>query len=666
MEIASPTANLSNQSDDHVLTQTDDPKTEVKTQAVASAFIRKLHGHIDTKTRYEIVGWVWDPRIPEERIRLELLEEDRRIATALADIFRPGLEAAGIGDGHHVFRITLRPEQLSADSHVLQLRCIDTLAPVPGSPIIVEASSRQETLTKPTSVAPLKKSSTDRVPLKDLLRGHIGDIANAKTIGSRNANGPTADHGPDKDAELAYAKSIAAKRNADLAAITLHLRAIEDQKLAEAVKAESLTRELSVLRAESRDLRNQVSTLRDLKDGLIFDRARSINSQVLQRSQTQRERALLIERCGPLSSVADIQALACKTGLFDVSWYTLTYSLGQLSEFEAFKHYIEEGEALGYNPSMHFDSAAYGQINADANIEGQNLLIHYLQLGLLERRPALKNSRKLKIRVIMMQKNELDLIYPWAAYHGSRFGFENLYIIDNGSDEPTRKRLEHLSAAGVTVTYTHDKREDFINKGRIVADVIQRMDDEDPADFYFPLDCDEFIGTETKGGKCSFDADDIEASLLEFRNSTAGLAISAYLNNHPTEHGHFRRSGNQRKSFFAKSACNGLDRGFNNPQTKHGGPQRRTRIIYVHYHFKPFPILQSHARQRLEAFLDDFSDEGLRQYIAERRTGFHSARHLTINEKTYLSELRKEDFRPVDQFTQAFSELGVPLPFSQT
>ena len=61
--------------------------------------IRELFGRIETATARTIAGWVWDSRTPYERIRLELLDEQRQLAVAVADSFRPELVPLGCGDG---------------------------------------------------------------------------------------------------------------------------------------------------------------------------------------------------------------------------------------------------------------------------------------------------------------------------------------------------------------------------------------------------------------------------------------------------------------------------------------------------------------------------------------------------------------------------------------
>jgi len=62
---------------------------------------RTLQGHIEADWR-SIKGWVWDPTTPAERIRLELLDGETRLATTVAGENRPGLILSGIGDGRQL------------------------------------------------------------------------------------------------------------------------------------------------------------------------------------------------------------------------------------------------------------------------------------------------------------------------------------------------------------------------------------------------------------------------------------------------------------------------------------------------------------------------------------------------------------------------------------
>src|SRR5438876_292042 len=78
-----------------------------------------LQGHIEADWR-SIKGWVWDPTTPAERIRLELLDGEARLATTVAGENRPGLILSGIGDGRYGFSIELSERLLPQERHVLR------------------------------------------------------------------------------------------------------------------------------------------------------------------------------------------------------------------------------------------------------------------------------------------------------------------------------------------------------------------------------------------------------------------------------------------------------------------------------------------------------------------------------------------------------------------
>src|SRR5215472_13448025 len=60
---------------------------------------RTLQGCIDEANARVIRGWAWDSGTPGERIRLELVEHNTPLLTALASDNRPGLTLSEIGDG---------------------------------------------------------------------------------------------------------------------------------------------------------------------------------------------------------------------------------------------------------------------------------------------------------------------------------------------------------------------------------------------------------------------------------------------------------------------------------------------------------------------------------------------------------------------------------------
>jgi len=88
--------------------------------------------------RRRINGWAYDPEAPATPVALVVLLNGAEIARLVADGYRPDLEKAGIGDGHHAFELDL-PAGLAADlCHEIEVRRQDNGARLHGSPAVVE------------------------------------------------------------------------------------------------------------------------------------------------------------------------------------------------------------------------------------------------------------------------------------------------------------------------------------------------------------------------------------------------------------------------------------------------------------------------------------------------------------------------------------------------
>jgi glycosyltransferase involved in cell wall biosynthesis len=99
---------------------------------------RELQGRIERATSTMIAGWAWDPQTPDDSIRLELLDGEKRVSMTIADTYRRELVELGCGDGRHGFDIRLQDGLLLEGRHVLTLRCSETGATMPGPPIVFE------------------------------------------------------------------------------------------------------------------------------------------------------------------------------------------------------------------------------------------------------------------------------------------------------------------------------------------------------------------------------------------------------------------------------------------------------------------------------------------------------------------------------------------------
>ena len=62
-----------------------------------------------------------------------------------------------------------------------------------------------------------------------------------------------------------------------------------------------------------------------------------------------------------------------------------------------------------------------------------------------------------------MVKNEVDIIEYWIKYHGKMVGYENLYIVDNMSNDGTFEVIEFYKNHGVHVYREKDYKQKEIS-----------------------------------------------------------------------------------------------------------------------------------------------------------------------------------------------------------
>jgi glycosyltransferase involved in cell wall biosynthesis len=152
----------------------------------------RLQGQIDAVDWAAVNGWVWDPRAPEKRIRLELVDGEIPLVTTIASNPRPELVKRGVGDGSYGFSLQFPNEMLGEGRHTLHLRCADSGAVVPGSPIVLDYTGLTETSSaiNGTSAMPAARMLQRSVPLagtrilfdiSDLIY-YIGEHANLTGI----------------------------------------------------------------------------------------------------------------------------------------------------------------------------------------------------------------------------------------------------------------------------------------------------------------------------------------------------------------------------------------------------------------------------------------------------------------------------------------------------
>jgi hypothetical protein len=267
----------------------------------------------------------------------------------------------------------------------------------------------------------------------------------------------------------------------------------------------------------------------------------------------------------------------------------------------------------------------------------------------------------MRVACLMMQKNERQFLEPWIAYHAWLFGIDNLYIFDNGStDARVLEILQRYAGKGLRVDYSKKSTRDFESKGDLIAGRIRRLDKADPYDFYFPLDCDEFVvaldGKTPRIGKA-----EIEIALAPLQRDPRVLGIGhAFLNN-PAFPDRYLPTPAFRKSFFARGACLSLDLGFHDGKAITTEERAATSLACVHFHYRSYWAHHFHGRQKLLGRVREMTRAELRRVERLKRDGYHLVPKLLMSEAQYNAFLAEEPAVHFPELRRRLDELGAPI-----
>lgn len=271
-----------------------------------------------------------------------------------------------------------------------------------------------------------------------------------------------------------------------------------------------------------------------------------------------------------------------------------------------------------------------------------------------------------RIALLMMQKNEDILLGPWIRYHTELTSNTSIYIFDNGSSNPdVVNTLAEAERTGVRIIRHFNRPDDYLNSGQIFAQFIQELDQHNPHDFYFPMDCDEFLACQTPAGfSCHPEA--LHHQLMTWLGSQHVLLIprkhyaNPYLPNHYIEIDHCP------KCFFSQGTCQSLSHGYHTATTKAGCEQEITTITYFEFHHKPYHQHRQLTAQKLEPIFAGkaMSRRNLAEYSATLKINYHCALELLKTEYDYVHDLKKiSSQREQCCLLDRFSELQIdPSP----
>ena len=270
-------------------------------------------------------------------------------------------------------------------------------------------------------------------------------------------------------------------------------------------------------------------------------------------------------------------------------------------------------------------------------------------------RPAKRQAPN--VACIMMQKDERFLLRPWLAYYGYLFGFENIFVFDNGSQLAEVRAVQaEYESKGVTVYRHYASQEDYRAKATIIGDQIKRLDIGQRYDFLIPLDCDEFILLKNDRGYTS-SRDEVLAYLSGLIGETRSLRFPYQLANHPA-HPDIYHYFPFFKIFFAADTFTWMDHGHHEGESRKAAGYRDTQLIHLHFHHLPLDWQVAKARQSWVGSVSTDDRGKLADYKGP--SGHLVPYFLSTKDQYYEAFLDKVHFY-LPQFRELLNSLGAPL-----
>jgi len=101
-------------------------------------------GFFDAVDSLEVVGWCFDRNNVKRHLKVDVQCDGALIARGVANIFREDLARAGVGDGHHQFRVRLPKRIADGKAHTVEIVESETRQPLNGSPKILQLAPMAE------------------------------------------------------------------------------------------------------------------------------------------------------------------------------------------------------------------------------------------------------------------------------------------------------------------------------------------------------------------------------------------------------------------------------------------------------------------------------------------------------------------------------------------
>ncbi len=244
----------------------------------------------------------------------------------------------------------------------------------------------------------------------------------------------------------------------------------------------------------------------------------------------------------------------------------------------------------------------------------------------------------MRIKLFTMVKNEDDIIENWINYHGKMFGYNNLHIIDNYSDDDTYDLIMKYKDKGVHIY----RERDYRMKGILITQLINNEKNKEIYHIAIPLDIDEFITyydkdtnqidpSKTKQYICSDIGKNLNNTLYKCNyieslitsNNDFGYkdAISE------CEYGKYLDYGNMAKTFINIHNWNGqLDHGNHCISDEYFS----TELVLVHYHCRNIEQMKKKISANVTGLGYKEDAEELKKILEDNHgiAGNHHIKHM--------------------------------------
>ena len=271
----------------------------------------------------------------------------------------------------------------------------------------------------------------------------------------------------------------------------------------------------------------------------------------------------------------------------------------------------------------------------------------------------------MRLAAITMQKNEVGLLRQWLSYYARLCaGFENLYIFDDLSNSiEVIEVLRRAEAQGVRVFWNNEKSWTVETKGILVSNLIKELGKF--YDWFFPVDCDEFVCVNGGGDLPLFSRADVVQEIR--RASVDGKDILRikyrFLNIPHTEDVFFTET--RKVAVRGGGAHFTLDTGYHlyNWKTRTDKVSQDTiadsNLAHLEFHYRPFGDAIKFAREKLKFRVQDFREETMINYSG---AGVHLAYLFSVSEDEYYANFANKERLSI---AHLFNSLDLPVPYSE-